>query len=102
MIDRRTILAAMAGAMAAQGQPAATRYVRYRRGDQVGYGVQRVDNIFPIEGDLFGRHTVSSGAIPLGEVKLLYPWSKPLMRLPAILRTSRCFQRQLGMPQDEL
>jgi 2-keto-4-pentenoate hydratase/2-oxohepta-3-ene-1,7-dioic acid hydratase in catechol pathway len=50
-----------------------THYVRFRRGSETLYGVLEGDRISPLEGELFGEHTVAAASRPLGEVKLLCP-----------------------------
>src|SRR5437773_10986168 len=74
---RRTVLAAAAGVAAAQAQPTITKYVRFRKGATVAYGILDGDTVREIRGDLFGDRKPSGAKHKLSEVKLLYPCTPP-------------------------
>ncbi|HTM47178.1 MAG TPA: fumarylacetoacetate hydrolase family protein [Bryobacteraceae bacterium] len=74
---RRTVIAAAAGLAAAQAQPTVTKYVRYRNGTAVEYGILEGELIREIKGDLFGDRKPSGRKRKLSEVKLLYPCVPP-------------------------
>ncbi|MCW5979546.1 MAG: fumarylacetoacetate hydrolase family protein [Bryobacteraceae bacterium] len=54
-----------------------TRYVRYRRGSGVSYGILEGEQIQPLTGDLFGGRRAGSAAVKLSSVKLLCPCEPP-------------------------
>src|SRR5262249_3151497 len=75
---RRKILAtAAAGLAAAQAQPSMRKYVRFRKGSAIAYGILEGDTIREIRGDLFGERKPSGAKHKLSEVKLLYPCTPP-------------------------
>jgi len=74
---RRTFLGAMAAAAAAAPAGKVTKYVRYRHGGGVSYGVLDGDTIREIRGDLFGKHSETGARRKLSEVKLLFPCDPP-------------------------
>jgi 2-keto-4-pentenoate hydratase/2-oxohepta-3-ene-1,7-dioic acid hydratase in catechol pathway len=53
------------------------RYVRYRRGTAVSYGLLDGDTVHEIQGDLFGAHKESGVKHKLADVKLLTPCNPP-------------------------
>lgn len=73
MTNRRDFLkTALAGAVAAQAQPAVTKYVRFRRGAAEAFGILDGDTIRELSGNLFeGKET--GRKYQLAAVKLLYP-----------------------------
>jgi len=77
LVTRRRCLSTMAGL--AQLLPVAysssnvIRYVRFRHGTTVSYGVLEGDEIYPLSGDIFGPHKVWSSRFHLSQVKLLFP-----------------------------
>ncbi len=73
-ISRREILAALpAAALPAPAESAPLRYVRFRRGSAVSYGILEGETVRELRGTPFGAHQPSGAAYKLGEVKLLYP-----------------------------
>src|SRR5205085_9457829 len=50
------IAAAAAASSAAQGKQKVTKYVRYRRGSGISYGILDGDSVRELHGDLFGEH----------------------------------------------
>ncbi|MFA0476753.1 fumarylacetoacetate hydrolase family protein [Vibrio breoganii] len=52
---------------------ASEQFVRYEYQGQMGYGQLKEQNIYPVEGDLFGQFTLSTQAIKQSDVKLLLP-----------------------------
>jgi 2-keto-4-pentenoate hydratase/2-oxohepta-3-ene-1,7-dioic acid hydratase in catechol pathway len=75
-INRRSFVATMAvggKAMAQATGRQVSRYVRYERSGAVSYGALEGDSVRPIEGGLFGSRRPTGQAIPLADVKLLYP-----------------------------
>ncbi|HET8549951.1 MAG TPA: fumarylacetoacetate hydrolase family protein [Bryobacteraceae bacterium] len=70
-------LAAAALAAGAQSPAGVTRYVRFRRGSAISYGILEGETIRAIQGDLFGSHRQSGTSHKLGEVKLVYPCDPP-------------------------
>ena len=50
-----------------------TRYIRYRHGSAVSYGVLEGATVREIRGDLFGNREQTGATHPLDAVKLLYP-----------------------------
>jgi len=49
------------------------KLVRFQHGQTTAYGTIEGESVQPIEGDLFGALKASGAAVPLSEVKLLYP-----------------------------
>jgi 2-keto-4-pentenoate hydratase/2-oxohepta-3-ene-1,7-dioic acid hydratase in catechol pathway len=49
------------------------KLVRFQHAQTTAYGVVEGDSVQPIEGDLFGSQTPSGAALPLSDVKLLFP-----------------------------
>jgi 2-keto-4-pentenoate hydratase/2-oxohepta-3-ene-1,7-dioic acid hydratase in catechol pathway len=79
--SRRTIVGGLAAsvALAAQQTPRSagvTRYVRFRRGTAVSWGVLEGDTIRAFEGSLFGTQK-PAGTFRLADVKLLCPCEPP-------------------------
>ena len=74
MIDRRGFLGGSAGAalMAAQSTAPPTRYVRYRRGNAVSYGILEADSVRELKGSLFDGKP-GTARHKLTDVKHLYP-----------------------------
>lgn len=76
---RREFLAAAAAGAAACSSGSApegdgvTRYVRFERAGQEGYGLLVGETIQPFEGDLFGSRQPTGESVALADVKLLYP-----------------------------
>ncbi len=50
-----------------------TKYVRYRMGQRISYGIVEGDRVRKIEGDLFGTWTKTESTYALGDVKILVP-----------------------------
>jgi 2-keto-4-pentenoate hydratase/2-oxohepta-3-ene-1,7-dioic acid hydratase in catechol pathway len=70
-------VALSSAAAGAQSSPAAvTRYVRFRKGGQVGYGILDGATVRELKGELFGQHKPGN-AHRLADVKLLYPCEPP-------------------------
>jgi 2-keto-4-pentenoate hydratase/2-oxohepta-3-ene-1,7-dioic acid hydratase in catechol pathway len=84
--SRRQVLGAAAGTAAVAAQATAatagaaaasvTRYVRFRKGSQIGYGTLDGSTVREIRGDLFGLHKPGNSH-RLADVKLLYPCEPP-------------------------
>jgi 2-keto-4-pentenoate hydratase/2-oxohepta-3-ene-1,7-dioic acid hydratase in catechol pathway len=79
---RRELLPALAAAAtsaAAQTQrpPDVMKYVRFRRGSTVAYGLLDGDTVRPLQGDLFGSHKPTGMTHKLADVKLLCPCDPP-------------------------
>lgn len=71
------MVAPAAAALSAQVKKNVTKYIRYRRGSNVAYGILDGDNVRELRGDLFGDRTPSGAQHKLSEVKLLYPCEPP-------------------------
>jgi len=52
--------------------PDVAKYIRYRAGAAVSYGILDGDTVHEIRGGLFG-HTVTGATLPVSQVALLYP-----------------------------
>jgi 2-keto-4-pentenoate hydratase/2-oxohepta-3-ene-1,7-dioic acid hydratase in catechol pathway len=75
---RRQVIGSMlAAGAAAQGEPAVTRYIRYRHNNAVSYGVLEGETVRPVSGDIFGRHKIGDQKLKLASVKLLAPCEPP-------------------------
>ena len=77
---RREALTTFAGAAAlsaAQVPSGPAKYVRYRNGSAIAYGLLDGDTVREIRGDLFGAHKLSGTKHKLSEVKLLHPCTPP-------------------------
>jgi 2-keto-4-pentenoate hydratase/2-oxohepta-3-ene-1,7-dioic acid hydratase in catechol pathway len=77
---RRDLLAmapASAGVLAAQTRRPVTKYVRFRRGNAVAYGILDGETIREIKGGLFDGGKETGATHKLREVKLLYPCEPP-------------------------
>jgi 2-keto-4-pentenoate hydratase/2-oxohepta-3-ene-1,7-dioic acid hydratase in catechol pathway len=79
---RRDLLAAAlvgsAASLAGQSSSApVTRYVRFRRGNTVSYGILEGETIQPLQGDLFANPKPSGGKVKLNDAKLLFPCEPP-------------------------
>ena len=72
---REAIGILMASSVSAAGP--ITRYVRFRRGSTVAYGILDGETIREIKGDLFGNHKETGTKQKLGDVRLLYPCEPP-------------------------
>ena len=68
-----------------------TKLVRFQHGQTTAYGVLDGDQVQPVEGDLFGSHKPSGAAVPLGQVKLLYP-----VKAPKIFAVGLNYKSHLG------
>jgi len=77
-VHRREFLNSIlaAGALAQTGS-AVTRYVRFRRGQTMAYGILEGDIIRELEGRPFGPHKETGVKHQLSEVKLLFPCQPP-------------------------
>jgi hypothetical protein len=53
------------------------KIVRYQQGQTTAYGLLDGDQVQPVAGDLFGALAPSGSAVPLGQVKLLFPVKPP-------------------------
>jgi 2-keto-4-pentenoate hydratase/2-oxohepta-3-ene-1,7-dioic acid hydratase in catechol pathway len=71
--DLMKAAAAAAPALAAQTAGGITKYVRFRKGSAVAYGILDGDTIREISGSLFGDHKPNGKTHTMSEVKLLYP-----------------------------
>ncbi len=76
---RREVLGWMATATMANAQRQADgiRYVRFRRGAAVSYGILDGNTIRVLRGELFGPHEETAERLPADSVKLLYPCEPP-------------------------
>jgi 2-keto-4-pentenoate hydratase/2-oxohepta-3-ene-1,7-dioic acid hydratase in catechol pathway len=74
---RRELIGGVAATVFAPAAPGITRYVRFRRGSAVSYGVLEGETVQPFRGDLFGSRQPSGSRIKLSEVELLYPCVPP-------------------------
>jgi 2-keto-4-pentenoate hydratase/2-oxohepta-3-ene-1,7-dioic acid hydratase in catechol pathway len=70
-------LAAAPGALAAKGGRSVTKYVRFRHGAKVAYGVLDGDVVRELQGDLFAGPKETGSKHKLAEVKLLVPCEPP-------------------------
>lgn len=72
---RRKLLGAAlaAGTLPLKAQGQSVRYVRFRRGQTIAYGVLEGEMIREIRGDLFGEHRETGARHKLSAVKLLCP-----------------------------
>lgn len=77
MMEWKSILLATAmillAACAAQAQNTITRYVRYRHGSKIAYGILEGDRIRELAGNLFESPQPTGSTVPLAEVRLLAP-----------------------------
>jgi 2-keto-4-pentenoate hydratase/2-oxohepta-3-ene-1,7-dioic acid hydratase in catechol pathway len=79
-MDRRDFFkAAVAGATvrAAQAQQPVTKYVRFRRGSKVAFGILDGETIRELEGRIFGEYKETGAKHELSQVKLLFPCQPP-------------------------
>jgi 2-keto-4-pentenoate hydratase/2-oxohepta-3-ene-1,7-dioic acid hydratase in catechol pathway len=67
------------------------KLVRFQHAQKTSYGVLETDAVQPIAGDLFGTLTPSGEAIPLADVKLLYP-----VKAPKIFAVGLNYKSHLG------
>ncbi len=76
---RREVLGWMATTTFANArrQAEGIRYVRFRRGAAVSYGILDGDTIRALRGELLGAHEETGERLPAGSVKLLYPCEPP-------------------------
>ena len=75
---RRTFLGvAAAGLAAAQGGNAVKKFVRYRHGSTVAYGLLEGDTVREIRGSMLEKYTTTNTTRKLSEVKLLAPSVPP-------------------------
>lgn len=72
---RREILSTLvaAGLSSFGAQPPAVKFVRYRRGSSIAYGVLDGDTIREIRGSLFAGYKETGAKHKISDVKLLYP-----------------------------
>lgn len=72
---RRMLLGAAVAASRLSGfaLPSPVRYVRFRRGASVAYGILDGDTVREIRGNLFGSRQETGARYRLADVKLLYP-----------------------------
>jgi len=76
--SRRAFLGAMAaGAAAAQTGGGVKKFVRYRHGGAVSYGLLEGEMVREIRGNMFEKYTTTHTTRKLSEVKLLYPCEPP-------------------------
>jgi 2-keto-4-pentenoate hydratase/2-oxohepta-3-ene-1,7-dioic acid hydratase in catechol pathway len=54
-----------------------TKLVRFQQGETTAYGLLNGDRVQPIAGDLFGSQQPTGPALPVSEVKLLFPVKPP-------------------------
>jgi 2-keto-4-pentenoate hydratase/2-oxohepta-3-ene-1,7-dioic acid hydratase in catechol pathway len=90
---RRSFLWTLAaGAVAAQtASGKVTKFVRYRHGGAVSYGILDGDTIRELRGNLFEKYTETGTRRKLSEVKLLYP-----VEPPKILAVGLNYKSHLG------
>ena len=78
---RRTFVGTLAAAtLAARMPPAATKvtkFVRYRHGSGVSYGILEGETIRELRGNLFEKYSETGAKRKLSDVKLLYPCDPP-------------------------
>jgi 2-keto-4-pentenoate hydratase/2-oxohepta-3-ene-1,7-dioic acid hydratase in catechol pathway len=76
---RRQLIGAMAAvaAYAAQGKNKVTKYIRYRSGATIAYGILDGDSVREVRGDLFGDRKETGTKHRLADVKLLHPCEPP-------------------------
>jgi len=77
---RRTVLgwmAGMAGARAAERKNHVTKYIRYRQGSAVAYGILDGETVRELRGDLFNDPKPTGATHRLADVKLLHPCEPP-------------------------
>ena len=78
MTTRRELLKSVAASPAlAAAAGSVTRYVRFRKGTAVAYGILDGETIREIRGPLFGTHKESGTQHKLADVRLLYPCEPP-------------------------
>lgn len=80
MTSRRDILGGMLASAAyspAQSPGSVRRYVRYKHGNSVSYGLLDGDQVREIRGDLFGSHSETRNKHKVAGVKLLAPAVPP-------------------------
>lgn len=70
---RILVLCLLAGAPLLAQDPGVTRYVRYRLGDSVSFGILEGETIRQLRGDLFANPTPTGRTVRLADVKLLAP-----------------------------
>ncbi len=73
-MQRRNFLrTALAAGVAAQAGQEVTRYVRFRRGATVAYGILEGEAVRELEGRPFGPHKEAGTKHQLSEIRLLFP-----------------------------
>jgi len=94
-VSRREILSALpATALPVPAQSSPVRYVRFRRGSTIAYGILEGETVRELRGAPFGAHEPTGTAYKLGEVKLLYP-----CRPTKILAVALNYKSHLGSRQ---
>src|SRR2546429_8123066 len=68
---------AAVAASAAQGKNKVTKYIRYRSGSTIAYGILDGESVREIRGDLFGDRKETGTKHRLADVKLLHPCEPP-------------------------
>jgi 2-keto-4-pentenoate hydratase/2-oxohepta-3-ene-1,7-dioic acid hydratase in catechol pathway len=74
---RRELLLSAAAVHAAQGRHKVNKYMRYRRGTTVAYGILDGETVREIHGDIFAEHKETGVKHALRDVKVLYPCEPP-------------------------
>lgn len=102
MTSRRSFNAAMFGSLAlAAATPGVTRYVRFSHKGITAHALMEGDELRVIQGDLFGKHKVTSAKHKLGDVKLMFP-----IVPPKVLAVGLNYKSHLGTrtppPQPEI
>lgn len=67
------------------------KLVRYQHASAIAYGILEGDRVQPFAGDLFGPHKPSGAALPLSDVKLLFP-----VKAPKIFAVGLNYKSHLG------
>jgi len=92
---RRTFLGAMAAsAAAAQSTSGVKKFVRYRHGGAVHYGLLEGDSVREIRGNMFEKYTATGTTRKLSEVKLLWPCEPPKVFAVGLNYKSHLGQRE--------
>ena len=77
MLRRDFLGSALAAGAVAQSGGTVTKYVRFRRGAAMAYGILEGEVIRALEGRPFGPHQETGAKHKLAEVKLLFPCQPP-------------------------
>ncbi len=75
---------------------------RFLDGNQPAYGVLREDNLFFIEGSIFGAFEVGRRSVPLGEVTLLPPAEPSKVVAVGVNYREHALERGRGLPEEPL